>query len=56
MGVMQAMGLEDSQVLGLLVERWPGWAEQVPDLALLADPEEIWREGAGDGRDAGDGP
>ncbi len=48
MGVMQAMGLEDSQVLGLLVERWPGWVEQVPDLALLADPERIdaWRRTA----------
>jgi hypothetical protein len=48
MGVMQAMGLEDSQVLGLLVERWPGWVEQVPELALLADPAQIdaWRRTA----------
>ena len=48
MGVMQAMGLEDSQVLGLLVERWPGWVEQVPDLAILADPAQIdvWRRTA----------
>ena len=48
MGVMQAIGLEDSQVLELLVSRWPGWCQQVPDLALLADPSsiDVWRRAA----------
>lgn len=48
MGVMQVMGLEDSQVLALLVERWPDWCRQAPDLALLADPSSIdlWRRAA----------
>ena len=48
MSVMQAMGLENEQVLALLVERWPGWCRQVPDLGLLAEPARIdaWRRAA----------
>jgi hypothetical protein len=48
MSVMQAMGLENEQVLNLLVERWPQWCSQVPDLQLLAEPANIdaWRRAA----------
>jgi hypothetical protein len=48
MGVMQAMGLEDSRVLELLVGRWPGWCLRVPDLELLPDPSsiDVWRRAA----------
>jgi hypothetical protein len=48
MSVMQAMGLENEQVLALLVERWPQWCREVPDLELLAEPARIdaWRRAA----------
>lgn len=48
MGVMQAMGLENSQVLELLIKQWPAWCRQVPELALLTDPSSIdaWRRSA----------
>ncbi len=48
MSVMQAMGLDNEQVLDLLVERWPQWCRKVPDLELLAEPARIdaWRRAA----------
>ena len=48
MSVMQAMGLDNEQVLDLLVERWPQWCLEVPNLELLAEPAMIdaWRRAA----------
>lgn len=48
MSVMQAMGLDNEQVLDLLVERWAQWCLEVPDLELLAEPAMIdaWRRAA----------
>lgn len=48
MSVVLALGLDDDQVIDLMVRRWPQWCQKMPRLGLLTEPGlvDVWRRSA----------
>lgn len=48
MSVVRALGLDDDQVIDLIVRRWPQWCKEMPRLGLLTEPAlvDVWRRSA----------